>query len=156
YEANGIELRVATRICRIDRARRELIDAAGAVLAYDTLVLATGSAPFVPPIAGVETPRGFVYRTIGDLYAILYPAARARPAARHGGGLLGLEAARAVHDLGLETHVIELSPRLMPRQLDAAGGALLALKLRALGVHVHLGARIAAIGGADRVREVEL
>src|SRR5262249_27788903 len=73
-----------------------------------------------------------------------------------GGGLLGLEAARAVQQAGLETHVLELAPRLMPRQLDAAGAAALEHSIRALGVHVHLGAPIAALAGDDPVRATEL
>ena len=156
YAARDIELRLGTRVIRIDRRRREIATENGDTLGYDTLVLATGSAPFVPPVPGIATPGVFVYRTIEDLDAILRYARHARRAAVIGGGLLGLEAARAVLDAGLETHVIELAPRIMPRQLDATGAAMLEASLRALGVLVHVGARIAAIGGVDCVREVEL
>jgi NAD(P)H-dependent nitrite reductase large subunit/NAD(P)H-dependent nitrite reductase small subunit len=156
YAQHGIELRVGTPIVRIDRARRAVIADGGDAFDYDALVLATGSAPFVPPVHGIDTPGVYVYRTIEDLDAIAAQLGHARRAVVIGGGLLGLEAARAVLDAGLETHVLEVAPRLMPRQLDAVGGALLEASIRRLGVHVHLGARIAAITGGDRVREVEL
>ena len=156
YEERGIELRVGTRVRAIDPARREIVVDGGDVVAYDALVLATGSAPFVPAIPGIERPGVFVYRTIEDLDAILEASRTARRAVVIGGGLLGLEAARAVHDAGLETHVLELAPRLMPRQLDGAGAALLETRLREMGVHVHVGARMAAIDGDEAVAEVDL
>ena len=93
----------------------------GNTLSYDALVLATGSAPFVPPIPGSNKPGTFVYRTIEDLEAIVAYSKHAKSAAVIGGGLLGLEAARAVVELGLQTHVVELAKGLMPRQLDQTG-----------------------------------
>jgi len=154
YADHGIELHIDSRIARIDRARSEVITARGDAIAYDALVLATGSAPFVPPIRGIERPGVFVYRTIEDLDAILAWSSTARRAAVIGGGLLGLEAARAVQAMGLETHVLETAPRLMPRQLDPGGAALLERTIRALGVHVHTGVRIDAIVGTDVVHPV--
>src|SRR5258708_26901348 len=142
-----MEGELGTRGVHIDRARREATTAAGAVIGYDVLVLATGSAPFVPPVPGVEKKGLFVYRTIEDLDAILACSGKARRAAVIGGGLLGLEAARAVLDSGLETHVIEVAPRLMPRQLDAAASALLARTIPDPAVHVHIDKRITRIGG---------
>ncbi|HEY5921572.1 MAG TPA: nitrite reductase large subunit NirB [Kofleriaceae bacterium] len=156
YASNRIELRIGTRIARIERERREVVTDAGERVGYDTLVLATGSAPFVPAIPGVDKRGAFVYRTIDDLDAILRWTSNARRAAVIGGGLLGLEAARAVLEAGIETHVIEVAPRLMPRQLDTAGAALLAASIRRLGVELHLGAQITAIGGDELVRCVEL
>ena len=82
-------------------------------------------------VPGVEKKGVFVYRTIEDLERILAYAGTATRAAVIGGGLLGLEAAKAVHDLDLETHVIELAPRLMPRQVDEAGGRMLRDRSRA-------------------------
>ena len=110
------------RVESIDRGERRVRTRRG-LLPYDVLVLATGSAPFVPAIPGIDTPGVFVYRTVDDVEAIRLWAARARSAAVIGGGLLGLEAAKAARDLGLETHVVEFTPRLMPRQVDEAGGA---------------------------------
>jgi nitrite reductase (NADH) large subunit len=156
YAASGIELRVRTRVARVDRERREAVTDAGERLSYDVLVLATGSAPFVPSIPGIDRQGAFVYRTIDDLDAILRWSTAAKRAAVIGGGLLGLEAARAVHEAGLETHVLEVAPRLMPRQLDARGAALLGENIKALGITLHLGAHIVEIGGDERVRHVKL
>src|SRR5438552_11593021 len=88
-------------------------------------------------VAGNGLPGCFVYRTIDDLEQIRDAARDARVGAVIGGGLLGLEAARALHALGLETHVVEFAPRLMPVQLDDDGGAVLRSHVEALGVHVH-------------------
>lgn len=155
YAERNIDLRVGTQVVSIDRSRREVATSHGEGVSYDVLVLATGSAPFVPNVPGVEKAGVFVYRTIDDLENIIAHAARARRAAVIGGGLLGLEAARAVLDAGLETHVIEVAPRLMPRQLDVAGSALLERTVRGLGVHVHLDKRIAGLRGGDSVTGVD-
>jgi len=159
YAERGIDLRIATRITRIDRAASRAVTDRGDELPYDVLVLATGSSAWVPPIAGVDRPGVFVYRTIEDLDAILVRCKTARRAAVIGGGLLGLEAARAVLDAGVETHVLEVAPRLMPRQLDTAGAGLLEASIRRLGVIVHTGAQIAQIasaGGGDAGLVLEL
>jgi nitrite reductase (NADH) large subunit len=100
------------------------------------LVLATGSYPFVPPIKGNDHPHCLVYRTLDDLDAIRASSEGARTGVVVGGGLLGLEAANALKSLGLEAHVVEFAPRLMPVQLDDDGGALLCHKIEELGVQV--------------------
>jgi len=144
-EANGIALKLNDRAVEIDRDRKIVRGASGAEAPYDLLVLATGSYPFVPPLPGKERPGCFVYRTIEDLEAIRDAASgeRAGDAAKVGavigGGLLGLEAAKALKDLGLETKVVEFAPRLMGVQLDDAGGRLLRRKIEALGVEVLTG-----------------
>jgi nitrite reductase (NADH) large subunit len=155
YVERGVALRLGERVESIDRAARTVRISGGTVLSYDELVLATGSSPFVPPIEGVAQTGVFVYRTLDDLEAIIAYAGGARRCAVLGGGLLGLEAARATLDLGLKTHVIEMAPRLMPRQLDAAGSRLLENAIARLGVDVHLGrAPVALTGGGvvDGVR----
>lgn len=139
YAENGIALYVGDRAAAIDRGRRVVVSEQGREVPYDVVVLATGSAPFVPAVPGVDKKGVFVYRTIEDLEGILAYAAKARSAAVIGGGLLGLEAAKAVRDLGLETHVVEFAPRLMPRQVDVAGSRTLLDKIEALNVKVHLG-----------------
>jgi nitrite reductase (NADH) large subunit len=111
--------------------------AAGDVVAYDALVLATGSYPFVPPVPGHDLPGCFVYRTIDDLELLRADAAGLRVGAVVGGGLLGLEAANALRNLGLETHVVEFAPRLMPLQVDDGGSAALRARITELGVAVH-------------------
>jgi nitrite reductase (NADH) large subunit len=156
YAERGIDLRIATRVVRIRRADRVVETDRGSGIAYDVLVLATGSAPVVPPVPGIAKTGVFVYRTIEDLDAIRARCRTARRAAVVGGGLLGLEAARAVLDAGVETHIVELAPRLMSRQLDDAGAALLEAEVRRLGVVVHLNVQIAAIAGDDAALRVEL
>jgi len=152
YQERGLDLQLGRCAIAIDRARREVVAQGGERFAYDALVLASGSTPFVPPIPGVALPGVFLYRTIDDLGAIRAWARDARRAAVIGGGLLGLEAAKAALDLGLEAHVIEFADRLMPRQLDRAGALLLHDAIEALGVRVHLGMATEAMIGDERVR----
>jgi nitrite reductase (NADH) large subunit len=156
YAERDIRLLTGIQVVDIDRTSRRVATANGESYGYDWLVLATGSAPFVPPVPGVDKKGVFVYRTIEDLEAIIAHAAGKRRAAVIGGGLLGLEAARAVQDCGLETHVVEVATRLMPRQLDAAASALLEQSIRDLGVIVHIDRRISRFVGEESVRGVEL
>lgn len=139
YAGHDIDLRLGASVQALDREARAVVLAGGERVDYDRLVLATGSVPFVPPIPGRERSHCFVYRTLEDLAAIREACAHARSGAVIGGGLLGLEAANALRLLGLKTHVVEFAPRLMPVQLDDLGGELLADKIGALGVEVHLG-----------------
>ena len=151
YEATGIEVRLGDRAIAIDRAVKTVRSTRGDDVPYDVLVLATGSFPFVPPVEGRERPGCFVYRTIEDLEAIRAWTARPEVSAGAviGGGLLGLEAANALQNLGLETHVLEVAPRLMPLQVDEMGGAILKRRIEGLGVGVHTGINTKKIGGAD-------
>ena len=151
YADRSYALRLNERVQAIDRERREVRTSGGLTVPYDHLVLATGSAPFVPPIPGADKAGVFVYRTIEDLEAIRAWAGTAKRAAVIGGGLLGLEAAKAAVDLGLEAHVVEFADRLMPRQVDAAGGRVLLRAIEELGVHVHLAARTQAVLGNECV-----
>jgi nitrite reductase (NADH) large subunit len=151
FENSGITLHLNERAESIDRAARQVTTSTGRVLEYDRLVLATGSYPFVPPIPGRERPHCFVYRTIDDLVAIREAARHARSGAVIGGGLLGLEAAKALVDLGLETHVVEFAPRLMAVQVDDGGGRVLRRHIESLGVRVHTGKSTTAIeAGSER------
>ncbi|MFO7179722.1 MAG: nitrite reductase large subunit NirB [Pseudomonadota bacterium] len=145
YEQLGIELRLGDPAVAIDRNAKRVHTRSGATLEYDTLVLATGSRPFVPNVPGNDLPNCFVYRTIEDLEAIRDAAARAESGVVIGGGLLGLEAAGALVSLGLAAHVVEFMPRLMPLQVDDAGGAVLRDRIEALGVQVHLGKQTTSI-----------
>jgi nitrite reductase (NADH) large subunit len=139
FDQPGMHLRLAARATHIDRQQKRVTTADGDVLAYDKLVFATGSKPFVPPIPGNERPGCFVYRTIDDLIAMQAWGARAKTGVVVGGGLLGLECAKALRDLGLETHVVEFAPRLMAVQVDDIGGQILRRKIEELGVTVHTG-----------------
>ncbi len=155
YEEQGVELHVGDRATQIDRKRRVVRSANGVEIEYHHVVLATGSFPFVPPAPGIDKLGVFVYRTIEDLQQIIaYSAGRSRCAVL-GGGLLGLEAAKAAYDLGLETHVVEFAPRLMPRPLDDAGSRTLIGKIEALGVHVHLNKATKCVLGGQRVEGLE-
>ncbi|MDP2068132.1 MAG: nitrite reductase large subunit NirB [Lutibacter sp.] len=146
YEENEIELITNEMVTNIDRASKTITTLKGKSYGYDYLVLATGSSAFVPSIQGIEKQGVFVYRTIEDLEAILAYAdgikknASSKPkAAVLGGGLLGLEAAKAVMDMGLEPHVVEFATKLMPRQLDIRSSKVLQSKLENLGINIHLG-----------------
>ena len=136
YAENHIDLRLGEQVTGIDRANQTITTPMGDY-AYDELVLATGSYPFVPPIKGNEHPHCLVYRTLEDLDSIRASADGVKTGVVVGGGLLGLEAANALKSLGLDAHVVEFAPRLMPVQLDSDGGALLKRKIEELGVQVH-------------------
>jgi nitrite reductase (NADH) large subunit len=138
YEELGIEVVRGEPVGLIDRTARRVRLRTGREIPYDELVLATGSYPFVPPIPGKDLAGCFVYRTLDDLAALRAAARGAKCAAVIGGGLLGLEAAKALLSLGLETHVVEFAPRLMPLQVDEAGSAVLRARIEQLGVRVHL------------------
>jgi len=137
FAENGIELRLSQQIVDIDREARVVRTASGHETHWDKLVLATGSYPFVPPVPGRDLAGCFVYRTLDDLDNIAAHAAHARRGVVIGGGLLGLEAANALKQLGLETDVVEFAPNLMAVQLDNEGAAMLRRKIEALGVGVH-------------------
>lgn len=137
FEQTGAILHLNTQAIAINRLQKTVTTRAGDVLPYDKLVLATGSYPFVPPLKGRDRPHCFVYRTIEDLQAMKASGEISESGAVVGGGLLGLECAKALRDMGLTTHVVEFAPRLMVAQMDDEGGAMLRRKIEALGVHVH-------------------
>ncbi len=132
-------------VVSIDRAARMVYTSRGRRLPYDALVLATGSSPFVPPVPGADATGAFVYRTLDDLEAIERYAEGRKVGAVVGGGLLGLEAANALRALGLETHVVEFAPRLMPMQLDDTAAQVLRRRIEALGVVVHTSTQTAGL-----------
>jgi nitrite reductase (NADH) large subunit len=137
YQAHDIQIHIGDKADVVDRVSKTVTSANGVTLAYDKLVLATGSYPFVPPIPGNDAAGTFVYRTIEDLEAMSAWAKQCKVGVVVGGGLLGLECANALKNMGLETHVVEFAPRLMPVQVDEAGGAMLKAKIQELGVTVH-------------------
>jgi nitrite reductase (NADH) large subunit len=155
YADNGVELHLGDRASTLDCKKRFVRSDRGVEINYDYVVLATGSYPFVPPVPGVDKVGVFVYRTIEDLENIIRFAGQSKRCAVIGGGLLGLEAAKAAFDLSLETHVIEFAPRLMPRQIDDAGSRTLVRKIESLGVRVHLNKSTKEIHGNGRVQRLE-
>lgn len=138
FEDNGITLHLDDAAIEIDRDKKTVRSRKGKTLSYDKLVLATGSTPFVPPIPGHDRENCFVYRTIEDLEKISAAGKKSKSGAVIGGGLLGLEAAKALKDMGLETHVIQFSSRLMNVQIDEGGGSMLSQKMAGLGVNIHV------------------
>ena len=137
YLDMGVDAHFGDMVAHIDRSNKIVITESGQAYGYDKLVLATGSYPFVPPVKGNNLPSCTVYRTIDDLGMIQTQADNAKIGVVVGGGLLGLEAANAVQNLGLETHVVEFAPGLMGVQLDVGGSNMLRRKIEALGVKVH-------------------
>jgi nitrite reductase (NADH) large subunit len=152
YREQGIEIHIGDRAASIDRTKRVIVSDQGRKVSYDHAVLATGSYPFVPQAPGINNRGVFVYRTIEDLQRIMEYAQHAKRCAVIGGGLLGLEAAKAAYDLGLETHIVEFAPRLMPRQIDDAGSRVLVRKIESLGVKVHLGKSTKQVLGENDVQ----
>jgi nitrite reductase (NADH) large subunit len=154
-----VQLHLGDAAVAVDRDTRVVRTAAGRELPYDALVLATGSVPFVPPVPGRDLPGCFVYRTLDDLDAIMAAAERAVAAPRAGrrsavvvgGGLLGLEAARALRLLGLSPQVVEIAPRLMPVQVDEGGGAVLRRLVETEDLQVRCGVSVTGIS-EDRGR----
>lgn len=158
YHRAGVTLALGDPAVAIDPDKSVVRTQSGRELEYAFLVLATGSRPFVPPIPGSDAEGAFVYRTIEDLESIRQASKEARVGVVIGGGLLGLEAANALLRLGLETHVVEMAPRLMPLQIDDVGGSLLGSRIGALGVSIHTGdvSRELVVGQDGRVYAVRL
>lgn len=150
----GLTFATGEEVVALDRDGRTATTSLGRRLGWDAAVLATGSVPFVPPLEGCDATGCFVYRTPEDVAAIREYASGRRSAVVIGGGLLGLEAAGGLRSIGLETHVVEFAPRLMPVQLDPEGGAVLRRRIEDLGVEVHTDARAraAVIGAGGAVR----
>ena len=149
FDHPALDLRLSDPVVAVDVASRTVTSARGTVTSYDALVLATGSTAFVPPVPGATGPGRFVYRTLDDLEQIRAAAQGARSGAVVGGGLLGLEAADALRSLGLHTTVVEFAPRLMPVQVDEAGGQALRRLVEDLGVRVRTSAATQVIEQTD-------
>ncbi|MES1217274.1 MAG: nitrite reductase large subunit NirB, partial [Bacteroidota bacterium] len=150
YLENNIKLYLGDPVQHIDRDNKKVKSFHGVEETYDILILATGSSAFVPSIPGVDKKGVFIYRTIEDLEMMSAYAKKVKNGAVIGGGLLGLEAAKAMIDLGItNTHVIEFAPRLMPRQIDDSGSGILKNKLQSLGLKIHTNKNTIAILGED-------
>jgi nitrite reductase (NADH) large subunit len=180
YEQNNVRLHAGVRVTSIDRAAKIVKGASGLTESYDKLVIATGSSPFIPPLQGLRADCGlqneecgietgqsinpqsairipqfkdgvFVFRTLDDCNGISSYAQSARRGVVIGGGLLGLEAARGLVNLGVETHVVHLMAHLMEVQLDGPAGAVLRQSMEQMGVKVHLEKSTTAILGNGHV-----
>ncbi len=156
YEERGIEVHLASPVIRLFPDRKRILLTDGTEVPYDRLLLTTGSHPFIPPVAGVEKKGIFSLRTLDDALAIREYAGRCEEAVVVGGGLLGLETARALKALGLSVTVLEFAPRLLPRQLDPAGAVVFQGVVEGLGIRVALSAETTAVLGNGEARGVIL
>ncbi len=157
YRQNGITLQLGKKIVKIDRGARKVAAADGSETAYDRLLLATGSNPFMLPIPGAGLEGVLTYRDIQDTNAMIETAAKYRHAVVIGGGLLGLEAANGLKARGMNVTVVHLMAWLMERQLDRTAAGMLQQSLEARGLNFLLGRQTAEIaGGPDgRVKGVK-
>ncbi len=155
YAAHGVDCRFGESVIRIDRARKVVVGQRGEV-AYDRLVIATGSAPFIIPVPGKDLPGVVTYRDLDDTNAMIGAAAKGGSAVVIGGGLLGLEAAAGLRLRGMDVTVVHLAGHLMERQLDEAAGYLLQRDLERRGIQVLLKASTQAIIGDGRAEAVLL
>jgi nitrite reductase (NADH) large subunit len=156
YADNNITLYLGDPIQHIDRFNKKVRSFHGIETSYDALILATGSSAFIPSIPGVEKEGVFIYRTIEDLEMMTAYAKKAKTGAVIGGGLLGLEAAKSMIDLGItDTHVIEFASRLMPRQIDDAGSNILKNKLQSLGLKILTNKNTTAIIGEECIKAMQ-
>ena len=154
YKDNKINLYLGDKVVEINREEKSIISEKGVRLSYDKLILATGSDAFIPSIQGVEKEGIFVYRTLDDLDKICAYSSGVSSCAVIGGGLLGLEAAKASCDLGLKTTVVEFANRLMPRQLDNCGGAVLKDLIQEKQIDVLLSCQTRQFVGEGRVEKI--
>lgn len=145
YADRRIELIAGDPVTSIDPGRQLVMTSRGCCVHYDRLVLATGASTLIPPISGIEGEGVFVYRTREDVEKIRSYGSRATSAAVIGSGLLGLEAANALRQMGLETHIVEVASAIMPKQLDTEGAALLRAQMEELRLTFHLLHRTQAI-----------
>lgn len=164
YHEHGVTLHAGDPVLRIDRQRRMVHSQAGVEVAYDRLLLATGSTPFIIPVPGHDLPGVMAFRTIDDVHVMLAAASAHRHAVVIGGGLLGLEAANGLLRQGMHVTVVHVSASLMNQQLDPPASALLQMALEAKGIHFLLDAHTSEIIGNDvgdcvgekRVRAIRL
>ena len=150
YAEQNIEILVGHPVSAIDREACTVETVQGESFDYDRLILATGGRAFRPPIPGHRLDSVLTYRTLEDAQQIRRRAADANRVVIAGGGLLGLEAARAIQGLGCQTEIIEMAPRLLPRQLDREGAEVLERQLQRLGPKLRLLSRIEEIGESKR------
>jgi nitrite reductase (NADH) large subunit len=156
YDKAGIAVHLGQSVTGLDPARKRITLNGEEEVSYDRLLLATGGRPFVPPIPGADKKAVFSYRTLDDVKAIRKKARESKYAVVIGGGLLGLEAAKAMTALGLRVTVLEMFPYLLPRQLDPQGGELLKSLIEDMGLAVRVSAATEAIVGEESASGVRL
>jgi nitrite reductase (NADH) large subunit len=150
YAERGIQLHTGISATALAPSEHRLSLSDRTTVTYDQLLLATGGRPFVPPCPGTDKQGVFTLRTLDDALAIKAYAQQVSTAAIVGGGLLGLETARALRTTGLDVTVVEFAPYLLPRQLDAEGATVLQTILEAQGLRIVTGGATEAIQGDER------
>jgi nitrite reductase (NADH) large subunit len=156
YEEHGVKLYAGRHVHTIDCFNKVVYASDGIVMPYDKLVIATGSKPFIPPLKNMHNENGkwkpgiFVFRTLDDCDAIIKYARQSRQAAVIGGGLLGLEAARGLLNLGLQVHLIHVLQHLMNVQLDEPASAILQASIEKMGVKLWLNKMTTAVQGYEK------
>ncbi|MBP1763437.1 MAG: FAD-dependent pyridine nucleotide-disulfide oxidoreductase [Firmicutes bacterium] len=157
YADRNIKLHYGRTVVAIDPHARAVTLDNDEVLPFDQLVIASGSIPFRPPILHIDLPGIFTLRSLADAIAIRsYAAMGAKRAFVLGGGLLGIEAANSLKQLGLDVTVLEPAGRLLAKQLDNEGAAILALLLEERGLQLVLGTGVQAFCGTEKIEEVQL
>ena len=156
YKDQGIDLRLNTRIQGASPGKKAVTTQSHQEISYDRLLMATGSRSFIPPMKGSDRKGVLTLRTIPDARNIVAWAKNIQKVVLIGGGLLGLEAGNALRKLGKNLTVVEFFPRLLPRQLDVAGGGRLQTIMEGMGFSFRLGAKTQEIKGDDRVSGVLL
>ena len=156
YIDHKIDLKTGTNVTNIDNAKHEAKDQTGRIWQYDSLLISTGSNPFIPPVEGNTKVNVFTLRTIKDADNIVQASDNANNVTAIGGGLLGIEAAYALIKRGLDVTIVEFFDRLLPRQMDSEGALLLKKMLEAQGFKFRLGAKTKQIQGDNFVTGVEL
>jgi nitrite reductase (NADH) large subunit len=151
-----IDIRLGTTVRKILPRSREVELDADRLEPYDVLLIANGASSFVPPIKGADKQGVFSLRTLDDARAMIDYLREHRQVVVIGGGLLGLEIARAIRSLGAEVEVVEFFDRLLPRQLDAQGASLLRSQIEGLGIRVRLGVTTEEILGQKEARGIRL
>ena len=156
YAEQGITLRMSTRAVKINPGLKTVTVEGGEELAYGKLLLATGATPFIPPIPGAQRQGVFSLRTMDDAIRIVEYTKTHREVTIIGGGLLGLEAGNNLIKAGCKVNVVEFFPRLLPRQMDAVGAAVLQRRLESMGFRFYLGAKTKEFTGGDGISGVML
>jgi nitrite reductase (NADH) large subunit len=156
YEKKGIMVQLNEKALSIDIDRKELLLEGGSRIKYYKLLLANGGHSFVPPIKGVEKTGVFTLRTIKDALNIKEFTKKTKKVIIIGGGLLGLEFASSLKKLGQQVRVVELFPRLLPKQLDPDGATILKNRIASRGIDIVLGAKTVEILGKETVSGILL
>ncbi|THF73047.1 nitrite reductase large subunit NirB [Cohnella fermenti] len=155
YEEKGIRLITGQKVVRLDSERKTVATGSGRSIGYDRLILATGSTPFIPQLPGIGKPGVIAFRTMEDCRKMTETAANYRQAIVIGGGLLGLEAARGLLNLGMEVHVVHNASYLMNRQLDRIAADMLRKELEGQGMKFLFGRKTERVLGRKRAEGVQ-